>query len=724
MRSFKSLVSLIITTILFSCNNNPTTTSPPTIESHPKIYSYFGQEVIDEYANLENLEDTLVLNFMKAQTKYTHSFIREIEGRSKILDFEKACKEADKASSGYLRLTGSDTYFFLKKEPKEDLYKLYYKHGFEGEEVLLLDPMSINTNAVINYMKPSPDASKVVVNLTEDGAEIGTMYIIDVAKKEVMDNIAITHCWPSDLGGVVWLNDNNSFIYQHLPVIDTNSKDFILNTASVLYTIGDDPKKLNILFSRANNPELDITPADFPITLIRGRNENYLFGRIGGAQSYDDYYYTTEFSGTNISWKPLYKKEDKIDTFVLDKDENVFFITAKNASNFKIGKTHMSNPNFKDYETVVEEDIEYVISDIAITSEGLFFVKTKHGVSSKLFRLKDNAVSEIPIPKPSGDMYVSARGPKSEQLTLGIYGWLNDYERYEYDFETKTFEFKTMYPSSISKRLKDYEVKEIEVPSHDGTMVPLSIIHKKGIVLNSSNRLFIAGYGAYGWSYSPSLERHMHNWVHNGGVYAVAHVRGGGEKGDSWHKGGYKLTKPNTWKDFNACVEYLINKKYTSPDKVAAWSASAGGVLIGRAITERPDLYAAAIIEVGMLNALRSEFGYNGENNTKEFGTVKDSLGFIGLHAMDAYHHVKTGTSYPALYITGGIKDSRVPAWEPVKFAAKIQAATGSNNPVLLNINFEGGHGFDIPENEQDEALADVLTFALWQTGHPDFQIK
>ena len=276
----------------------------------------------------------------------------------------------------------------------------------------------------------------------------------------------------------------------------------------------------------------------------------------------------------------------------------------------------------------------------------------------------------------------------------------------------------------IPTELKNVSVKEIEIPSHDGTMVPLSIIQSNNIKLDGNNRVLMTGYGAYGISDNPYMDRFLLNWINTGGVYVIAHVRGGGEKGDSWHKSGFKTTKPNTWKDFIACTEYLIKKKYTSPKKLAIWSGSAGGIMIGRAITERPELYKAAIIRVGLLNTLRSEFAPNGKNNVKEFGTVNDSIEFKALYKMDAYHNIKNGVKYPALMLTAGMNDARVAAWQPAKFAARLQNATNSVNPILLSVDFEGGHGFEAEKNKRNKETANILSFALWQTGHPDYQPK
>ena len=723
MKKLSTLIYFFLSFIFFNCENN-NSLNQTTINKSFKEYNYFGKSIEDSYNNLENLNDTLVLKWLKNQTEYSNEIIKSINGRINIHTLENELRNKDETKIKYLKITPNNKYFYLKNTLLDNTYKLYYRNGFNNEEKILLNPsdLSSNKNASINYIQPNYDGSKILINLTESGAEIGSIYIFDVANNTILKDV-IPNCWPSALGGATWLTDNNSFIYSHIPVIDSNSENFILNTASVLYSIEQNTKKKNVLLSKKNNPNLDIISGDFPIVSIRNQNEKYIFGRIAGARNYDDYYYAKYLSKSNIAWKPLYQKEDKVKEFIINNNDNLFFLTAQNASNYKIGKTSLVNPNFKNFETIIEEDSTAVITDMVVTSEGLFYVKTKNGVDARLYQLINKTIKEIPIPKQSGNINLISNGSNFKQLWIEIEGWTNDIERYKFSFEEGTFIRRDLFPSA-SNELADFVVKEIEIPSYDGTMVPLSIIHKKGLILNSKNRVFMTGYGAYGISDTPYLDKYMLHWVNNGGVYAISHTRGGGEKGDAWHKGGYKLTKPNTWKDFIACTEYLISEKYSSPDKIALWSASAGGILIGRAVTERPDLYAAAIIKVGILNTLRNEFAANGKNGIKEFGSVKDSLGFIGLLEMDSYHHIKKNTNYPAVFLTAGLKDSRLATWQSAKFAARLQESTTSNKPVLLSVDFEGGHGFDASENKQDKELTDVLAFALWQTGHPDYQPK
>ena len=204
---------------------------------------------------------------------------------------------------------------------------------------------------------------------------------------------------------------------------------------------------------------------------------------------------------------------------------------------------------------------------------------------------------------------------------------------------------------------------------------------------------------------------------------AIAHVRGGGELGEEWHKSGMKTSKSNTWKDLIACTEYLISEKITRGPQIAITSRSAGGILVGRAMTERPDLFAVAIPEVGFLNPLRIDMMQGSPYQEFEFGNLKDSVECMALYEMDPYHHLTDGIKYPATLVTAGMLDSMVPLWMSAKFAARLQSVNSSKKPVLFWANPETGHMGDTKKQEI-EAMADALSFAFWQTGHPDFQIE
>jgi prolyl oligopeptidase len=296
----------------------------------------------------------------------------------------------------------------------------------------------------------------------------------------------------------------------------------------------------------------------------------------------------------------------------------------------------------------------------------------------------------------------------------------------EFDLDAGTDVFTASVinkPAIYPDAFNDLMVKEVEVTAHDGTLIPLSIIYRKGTKLDGNHVCIMEGYGAYGISITPDFDYRDNYLATLGVIVAIAHVRGGSEKGQAWYQGGFKATKPNTWKDFNSCAEYLIAQGWTKPSKLAANGGSAGGILISRAITERPDLYAAVICNVGIANAMRAEFSANGPANIPEFGTVKDSLGSRGLYEMDGMQHVVKGTRYPAVICIAGWNDPRVVPWEPGKFAAALQNASASNRPVLLKVNFNSGHTTE-DRLVGTQSLVDAMSFYLWQCGQPGFELK
>ena len=243
--------------------------------------------------------------------------------------------------------------------------------------------------------------------------------------------------------------------------------------------------------------------------------------------------------------------------------------------------------------------------------------------------------------------------------------------------------------------------------------------------MDGGNPVLLQGYGAYAATDEPAFDPAQLAWLRHGGINAICHVRGGGVHGREWYEAGRGATKPNTWKDGIACAEYLIAAGYTRPARLAIYGGSAGGIFAGRAITERPDLFAAAVIQVGALDMVRSETTATGSQNTAEFGTVKDEAGFRALLAMSAYHHVEDGRKYPAVLFIHGVNDARVDVWHSLKMAARLQAAgagLAGARPALLRLDYDAGHGAGSTREQHWQELADMWSFILWQTGDPQFQ--
>ncbi|PCH75634.1 MAG: prolyl oligopeptidase [Flavobacteriaceae bacterium] len=716
---------LLFILFFMSCKKNDFKIEYPRINKKEVQESFFGKKITDSYRNIENMEDPTIIEWFKNETKLSDSIINLINGKQYFL--EKLTNDIEKNSYkiSKLKITKNNTYFYLKKTKGDEYSKLYYRNGFSGKETLLFDPTSYKFT--INYLQPSWDASKVAIGISKNDQEFSIFRIVELESKKLLED-QIPNGYPNGFGGIEWLPDNSGFIYTYVPIIDPKKKNYMFNAKSIIYKIGTSIKETVTIFSKKNNPTINFKEESIPIIYLSDDTSKIILGiNITGTSRYRDTYFTrtTNLEATSVNWNFYYGKEEKIAAFSLS---NSFFYyrTAKNASTFKICKTPLLKPDFKNPILVVDQDSTAIISDFTVTNQGVFYVKSKNGVEATLYHLNEETGerSEIKLPKASGYINVKSKGYQFNDLWIETKGWTSKKERYKYNIEKSIFEEENLNPIKENPILEDVIVEEIEIPSHDGIMVPLSIIYKKGIKKDKSNRLLINAYGSYKWSNAPYMYPYLVHWVNKGGIYAIAHVRGGGEKGDAWHKAGFKTTKLNTWKDLIACTEYFTDNNYVNKNKIVAWGASAGGVCIGRAITERPDLFSAAIIRVGILNTLRREFGANGANNTREYGTIKDSIEFKGLLEMDAYHHIKNNIKYPAVFLTAGLNDSRVPAWQPAKFAARLQEATASNKPVLLNIDFDGGHGFEASDNKKNEELAKIMSFAFWQTGHPEFQLK
>ena len=702
--------------------------------SVPVTDNYHGIKVVDEYRNLENLKDPATINWMKSQTDYANSIVGKLPYKeyfiNERLKFDKR--------SGYwisdLKITGNDLYFYLKKSAAEKKQKLYYRKGLKGKEQLLYDPETFvstldttpreKNNFNINFISPSWDGRKIAVSMSEDGKESSEVIIIDVASKYIYPQV-VTHLEPTSVGQIKWLEDNKSFFYTYFPVIDPNSTEYTKNTEVTFYRLGEDPKKRTNVFSKVNNPELSIDESKFPGIVQFNQNDPYFIGNLGDVDDYTDTFIINrkDFEKGIKSWKPLYYKTDKVyDKKPVGKD--VYFISGYNAPNFRLCKTNLENPNFKNPEVLIPEKKDEVIQSFEITKDGMYYTTTKNGVESKLYLYKRGKDIPIKLPFIAGNVNIETKGKDYSDIWIYCSGWANEKTRYRFNLKNNTFIEENLVPLTDYHELNGTVIEEINIKARDGEDIPLTLIYDKNLKSDGNNAVLIDAYGAYGISNKPSFARSYLMWAKKGGIVAIAHVRGGGEKGDRWHKAGYKETKPNSWRDLIDCTEYLIKEKYTSKEKVGLWGASAGGIIMGRAMTERPDLFKAVIIDVGVTNALRMEITPNGPGNIAELGTVKKLNEFKALLEMDALHHVKKGDKYPATLITAGINDGRVIAWMPAKFAAKLIANDTSDNSILLKVDYEGGHGGGTDLMHAYGIVGEVFGFLAWQLGLPGYQPK
>ena len=717
-------LALLTLLLIVSCSTKNTIPKPPLAQSVPVEDVYFGMKITDPYRNLENLKDSGVVKWYKAQADYSRKILNSIPGRKQLIDKMVEFDGRQSSRIYSLQITDNDRYFYLKQTPKDETGKLFYRDGYEGKEILLYDPQTQAKDTTLKYvistLMPSIDGTKIAFDVAPNGSESSIMQIIDVEKQSLFPE-EIDRCWGSSAS---WLADNSSFLYNRLNSGDVHQIDREKDSKTFLHILGSDPTTDVEIFSRAKYPELGIKPEDIPIVSF-DKDCQMLFGVLATVDNRYNLYYApvSELRKPKIAWKRLFKPEDEVYNFATN-GKDLFVYTPKGASNFKILRTSLAYPDLNKAEVLVPEDPQRKLEDFNITVDGLYYTLSENGVKTKLYFLPkgEKTAKELNLPFAAGTANIRSKGINFSNVWITIMGWSNDFQRYAYSPQTNEFKLENLSTKPDYPEFKDLVVEELMVKSHDGVMVPLSLVYKKGITKDGNNPVLFYGYGAYGMSMNPFFWPDLLLWTSESGILAIPHVRGGGELGDQWHKGGFKTTKQNTWKDLIACADYLVSENYTSAKKIAINSGSAGGILVGRAMTERPDLFAAVIPNVGCLNTLRAEESPNGPVNVPEFGTVKDSAECMGLMEMDSYLHIREGEKYPATLITAGMNDPRVIAWQPGKFAARLQATNKSDKPILFLTDFEAGHGIGDTKTKSFESLSDMLSFSFWQTGQTGYQ--
>lgn len=453
----------------------------------------------------------------------------------------------------------------------------------------------------------------------------------------------------------------------------------------------------------------------------------YALGAINSGVSPNSAFYiepVSDLGKSNTAWRKVADFSDDVNDVEIHGDD-LYLLTYKNALRYKVIRTSARNPDLATAETIVPES-QAVVSSISVAQDALY-VQLLDGGIGRILRVSYGPkpqVQEVALPF-QGTVDAVQTDPRLPGALFYMESWTRAYQIYAYDPASNAVTNTKLQPAGPYDHRDNIESVEVQARSYDGTMVPLSIVYPKSMKLDGSNPTWLDGYGAYGIASTAYFDPKLLAWYEYGGIYAECHVRGGGEYGEGWHLAGKEATKPNTWRDFIACGEYLIQHKYTSSKRLAGSGTSAGGILIGRAITSRPDLFAAAIDWVGSSDMLRMETTANGVPNIPEFGSVKTKTGFEALYAMSAYAHIKDHTPYPAVLFMTGANDPRVDPWHMAKMAARMQAATSSGKPILLRVNYAGGHQIiGGTEAETQQVYADQMSFLLWQLGMPEFEHK
>ncbi len=590
------------------------------------------------------------------------------------------------------------------------------RDGAGAAERLLVDPEKLTTadgkHYSIDYFQPSLDGKYVGYGISQGGSEESVLHVIESATGKLLPDTIDR----AQFGQPNWLPDH-SFFYTRAQKLGPDSPVTAKyqKLRSYHHVLGVEPDKEAAVFGYEVSPGVKVTEDDFSVLSYSPGAPHYLVGLVIHGVKRELDLYVAPFQGeasAKTSWKKVVDQADEITGFDVHGD-TLYLLSHKDASRFKVLSTSLANPDLTHTTTVVPAG-DAVIVGISAASDALYLQDLDGGIG-RLRRLPYAAGAIQPVKLPfEGAIQSLFVNPNTSDAWLELTSWTKSPLWYLLDAHTGALaDTGIVAPSPVD--YSSIESVEVKAKSADGTMVPLSIVYKRGIALDGSHPTWLEGYGAYGITLDPAFRPTLLAFFERGGIYAVSHTRGGGEYGEDWHLGGQKLTKQHTIDDMLAGAQYLIDHKYTSPPHLAGEGTSAGGITIGGAITQRPDLFGAALIRVGDSDSLRSELMASGPANIPEFGTVKDPDGFKALYAMDAYQHVKPNTPYPAILLTTGANDPRVAPWQAAKMAARLQASTSSGKPVLLRVDYDAGHGLGSTKSQRDEELADEMAFLFWQ---------
>lgn len=694
----------------------------PVAPVHNVPETFFGTTVDDPYRDFENIKTPAVAAWMKAHSDAAHATLRSISGRDEFRAKLERYDSAAPSRVGNVTQLAGELFFFERRGPKDDQFKLYMRRGLQGADKLLFDPETLKAKTgkphAINYFTPSPDGRYVALGVSAAGSEDAALRVLDTASgRQVGPEVA-----RAQFGAVSWTPDSRQFFFNRMQALKKGAPatDKYQRSAAMLMKPGAGEKGMRTVLRAGDKGAISMPATEFPIisVLPDGR---VVARAVDGVSPEFKAWHTTlaALQAGKPAWKKLFDKEDGITDLAIQ-GERVYALSYKGASRYQLLGGRLADFSPATAQVLVPQSTR-VLTAMAAARDGLY-LQARDGNINRLYRLAytDGAVpQEVTLPVLGAFSFASAQSDLSG-LLIDLQSWTRARQLYTVAADGSVAN-TGLQPAGPYDMPTDIIATEVMVKSHDGALVPMSIIHRQGVKLDGNNPTLLYGYASYGITEEPFFSNSRLAWMDAGGVFAIANPRGSGVFGRDWHEAGKQATKPNTWRDFIACAEWLIAQKWTQPARLGIWGGSAGGILVGRAMTERPELFAAVVPEVGSLDMLRAETTSNGVPNIPEFGTRTNEAGFRALLAMSTYAHIKNGTAYPAVLLSHGVNDPRVEVWNSTKTAARLKAATTSGKPVLLRLDYESGHGIGSTKSQVFDERADMFAFLMWQFGMPGY---
>jgi prolyl oligopeptidase len=668
-------------------------TAPPKTAVNEVREMLHGTEIVDPYRWLEDQNSPETRAWIDAQNAYTDSLFKKIPGREALRQQVAALVQIDTMSAP---LVMNNRYFFTRRAAGQDQSSLYLRQGIDGKDELLVDPLQLSPNHTITVGLSSVtrDGNLLAYSLRQGGADEVTPHLYDVAaRKELADVFP-----KARYSGFSLLNDKSGLYY---------TRSTAEGPRVFYHKIGTETAADAEIFGKGYGPEKIIS----------------------SSLSYDNrYLQITVLHGSAADHTEIYVKDlvhnGPVATIVKDfpavfqgqiADGRMYVRTNWKASRWRIMEVDLQNPAMEKWREAVPQG-EGVLDGFSL-------------VGGKLaLRVIQNVVPHLKIVETSGKLVREVPAPALGSIS-GLNGHWDSNEAFFsftsyhipqtiYRYDIAAGKQSVWYQARVPIESARYEVSQVWYASKDGTKIPMFLAHAKGLKLDGSHPVLLTGYGGFNLTETPSFNVFSAAWLANGGVFAMANLRGGGEFGEDWHHAGMLEKKQNVFDDFIAAAEWLVRNKYTSPSRLAIRGTSNGGLLVGAALTQRPDLFAAVICGYPLLDMLRYQDFLVARYWVPEYGSAENADQFKYIYAYSPYHHVKAGTKYPSVLLISGDSDTRVAPLHARKMTALLQAATaGSDHPVLLHYDTAAGHSGGTPAGKQIENTTDELSYLFWQLG-------
>ena len=682
-------MSLALTLLVAVATTGIPAAAPPT-PTGPVVDIVHGRAIADPYRWLEQLGDPVVESWARAQSDYTRAVLGPAASGSAGAAVLPLMREVAIEASQYRRLPSGKAVFLARMAG--DPIDAIYVRSANGTVARAFAPAPTPDGTVrtIAFFVPAPDERHVALAIGENGSENNALYVLDLETSQLIDGPIPGVRFQS----ISWWPDSRRFVYPRLRDPDSGRADVALYAGQQVYahSIGADWRRDPVVFGRAMPSSADIAESDFPEVELNA-DAGLAFGRFsaGVAKEFGLYVAPLESLGRpQVPWRRLFGADAGYGAPRTTGSVPVAVYRGRIYLTHLPGKGAIHSIDLATPQQPVVHFAEphSAVLGLVPAADGLY-LQMQEGMRQRLLHLVpgDRGPSTIPLPF-EGQFDLVDGDARIDGVVLRDRRWTTR-SRY---WSVRNGVVSEVAIVPVPSDGIELTAEEVEVPSADGTRVPLSIVYPRGWNRAQPLPFVLTGYAAYGINMRPVFNDNLLPIYRDGIGYAVCHARGGGELGDEWHRAAMKVTKHLSWEDFIACAQWLVAKRYTRTDRLLAEGGSAGGMLVGRAMTERPDLFAGVHLAYGGLNPTRAESHANGAPNVAEVGSITDPDEARWIFDMDTYHHVQQGVAYPAVLLTHGWNDARTPFWMSAKTASRLQAASTSGKPVLMNIDFKGGH--------------------------------